>query len=286
MLGETPPTQYDLNFRCFGVPVRVSPFFWIIGILLGWSISNPGHFIIWMGVFFVSILIHEMGHALMSRRYGFQPWVVLTSFGGVCCRNPYQQPSGHTREREMWISFAGPGIQLIFAALTIIVYGLILTSLAGLPLTEVGYLALFYLNKVLSFGDPGIAEALARGITAVFSQYPMHLVQISHTETMLSASHSWFHYFSVVVYFLLQINIFWAILNLMPILPLDGGHLSMHFCEKINPREGRRRAVFISATVAGCLAAFAAIRLGHLFIAIFFGYFCFQSIQMLMHEQY
>jgi hypothetical protein len=35
LLGEPGRTQVDLNFSLFGIPVRVHPFFWVIGVLLG-----------------------------------------------------------------------------------------------------------------------------------------------------------------------------------------------------------------------------------------------------------
>ena len=35
LLGEPAPSPADLHFRLFGIPVRVSPWFWVVSLLLG-----------------------------------------------------------------------------------------------------------------------------------------------------------------------------------------------------------------------------------------------------------
>jgi Zn-dependent protease len=50
------------------------------------------------------------------------------------------------------------------------------------------------------------------------------------------------------------INFFWAILNLLPVFPLDGGQVTREICEGVSPREGTRFALGISMVVAGLLA--------------------------------
>ena len=57
-----PPTQYDLRFAIAGIPVRVHPLFWLITILFGFS-ADLIQLLIWVFVVFVSILVHELGHA-------------------------------------------------------------------------------------------------------------------------------------------------------------------------------------------------------------------------------
>ncbi|HSO11633.1 MAG TPA: hypothetical protein VLT51_04610, partial [Anaerolineales bacterium] len=83
LLTQTPPpTQYDLRFSIAGIPVRVHPLFWLIALLLGSSgalVEIP----IWILVVFVSILVHELGHALAFRRYGIQSHIVLHAMGGL-----------------------------------------------------------------------------------------------------------------------------------------------------------------------------------------------------------
>src|SRR5262249_23640596 len=58
------PSRYDINFRLFGVPVRVSPGFWLlhsaIGVLLMLWARHPIALPIWFGCVFFSVLLHEM----------------------------------------------------------------------------------------------------------------------------------------------------------------------------------------------------------------------------------
>ncbi|GAF97863.1 unnamed protein product, partial [marine sediment metagenome] len=67
-LAEPPPTQADLNFRLFGFNVRVSPWFWLLAVILGaggiGGGTPPREILIWVAVVFVSILVHEFGHTL------------------------------------------------------------------------------------------------------------------------------------------------------------------------------------------------------------------------------
>jgi stage IV sporulation protein FB len=50
------------------------------------------------------------------------------------------------------------------------------------------------------------------------------------------------------------INIFWGILNLFPIWPLDGGQISRDFCTTVSPRNGLRISLAISFLLAALLA--------------------------------
>ena len=66
-LGEPSRTQFDLNFSLWRIPVRVHPLFWLAGLLLGPRRADPPAIMIWMAAFFVGILCHELGHALVMR---------------------------------------------------------------------------------------------------------------------------------------------------------------------------------------------------------------------------
>ncbi len=79
--------------------------------------------------------------------------------------------------------------------------------------------------------------------------------------------------------FLILINILWGLLNLIPMLPLDGGHVM----ENLLPGEAlqrRRRAAIVSIVVGLSLAYFLYQR-GEDFFALFVLYFAFQSMAVL-----
>jgi hypothetical protein len=54
---------------------------------------------------------------------------------------------------------------------------------------------------------------------------------------------------------LLFINLFWALMNLLPVWPLDGGMIAREVCSAASPRDGLR----ISLMISGCVAAALAI---------------------------
>ena len=83
LLGEPPESQYDLHFSLLGIPVRVHPYFWLVSVLMGWNQGDAKLALLWVAAVFVSILVHEMGHALVIRYYGWSPRVTLYSFGGL-----------------------------------------------------------------------------------------------------------------------------------------------------------------------------------------------------------
>ena len=69
MLGQVGPTEFDLRFSFLGIPVRVHPLFWVAAVVLGFPRGETGGqafalILVWTACLFVSILVHEMGHAL------------------------------------------------------------------------------------------------------------------------------------------------------------------------------------------------------------------------------
>lgn len=124
MFGQIPETPYDLRFNVIGIPTRVHPAFFIVSAIMGWShgwaqmlgTSVLVVALLWTACVFVSILIHELGHAVMAQRFGWPPQITLYHFGGLAAYSPTW---GHTRGKSIAIALAGPGAGFIL-------YGLIL----------------------------------------------------------------------------------------------------------------------------------------------------------------
>jgi Zn-dependent protease len=102
--GRTP---YDLNFGLFGFRVRVHPFFWLGAALLGgsWLRVDPILLLIWIGVVFISIVVHEFGHAITYRLFGCNSFIVLYAFGGLAV--PYTSVPSR-RWKRILVLLAGP----------------------------------------------------------------------------------------------------------------------------------------------------------------------------------
>jgi stage IV sporulation protein FB len=233
ILSEPPRTQYDLNFRLLGIPVRVHPLFWLVAVLLGMSGSQEAMpLVMWIGVVFVSILVHEMGHALTARAFGWQPWITLHGFGGLASYRPTRRDP----RSQILITLAGPAAGFAFAAVLV---GAIVVS-----------------GHRVEFGWP---ESFLPVRFEFYDKRSLNLLIID----------------------LLYVNIFWGLLNLLPIYPLDGGQIAMEVFQAINPRDGVRQALWLSVVVAAVAGVLAYLKLHELFLAFFCGYMAYTNYMTL-----
>lgn len=82
----------------------------LILALLGWRSGDPGVLVLWVGIGIVSIVVHELGHALVARAAGAEPVVELAGMGGVTRYRP--TPRTETRGWSLAIGLAGPAVGL------------------------------------------------------------------------------------------------------------------------------------------------------------------------------
>ena len=235
LFQEPQPTDYDLSFSIFGIPVRVHPMFWLIGLLLGASSGTIEGILIWVGALFVSILVHELGHALVMRFYGEVPRIALYWGGGLAISGGLSQGASWGRmktHRGTWeqviISFAGPLAGFLLAGVVIGV-----SVVSGMIAAE----------RELNLSD--------KAITILSS------IQVS----------------------LLWINIFWGLVNLMPVHPLDGGQISRALFMEYQPRDGLRNSLWLSVLFGALVAAAGVFFLQSIFMAFLFGSLAFSSYQ-------
>lgn len=169
------------------IPIRIHPLFWMLIVAIGWinSMSLIGT-AVWAAVIFVSILIHEYGHALTAMAFGQKARIDLIGMGGLTTR------SG--KHLKLWQEFL------------VVLNG----PLAGISLY---FLALF-VKRAIETPSPLVSGAL----------------QI-----------------------MIIVNLFWTLLNLLPIQPLDGGRLFSIILEKLFGLKGIKAALFLSMCLAGAL---------------------------------
>ncbi len=240
LLGEPPRTAYDLNFRVAGIPVRVHPMFWLIGLFLGYSGGGPdaGLFmVIWVAVLFVSILIHELGHAFTMRFFGMSPHCILYWFGGLAIADSFGSMYGGRRKgNDSWnqilISFAGPAAGFIFAILIVVVLLLVGGSIDRRGLQS------FDLALSMAWATPPPDSHFA---------------------------------FGVMVRSLLFINILWGMVNLLPVYPLDGGQIARELFVMKDPWQGITRSLWVSVFTGGAMAVFGMLYWQSIFVALMFG---------------
>lgn len=129
MIGVDSRTPLDLRFPLGPIPVRVGILFWVIMALLGFGICqhSPGNtwlnLLVWVACGFVSILTHELGHALAYRAFGSWSAITLHGFGGFA--------EADVAPRAAWqrliVALAGPAA------------GFLVCGLAYLLLNAVGW---------------------------------------------------------------------------------------------------------------------------------------------------
>lgn len=112
-----------IRFKFLGIPITVELWFWLTMAFIGGGLSaNSVEALLRVALFvlagFVSILIHEMGHALMIRKFGLPTQITLTTFGGYAAH-----PAGIlSRKKSFIVTAAGPVIQIVFGLFVWLIY--------------------------------------------------------------------------------------------------------------------------------------------------------------------
>jgi stage IV sporulation protein FB len=114
----------ELGFRLFGLPIRVSLFFLLMGYVLRPAEARdfPPLMLAWLVVMFAGVLVHELGHALTARRFGQEPEILLHGWGGVTY---WTQRGLVGAGRRLLISAAGPAVGIALGLILALVQGAI-----------------------------------------------------------------------------------------------------------------------------------------------------------------
>lgn len=101
-----------MRFTLLGVPVLVQPLFLLGAVLLGLSFFGGAlqPLLVWVPIVFFAVLVHELGHALMGRRFGLDPEIHLLMLGG---RTVWSSGRRLTPGPSILVSFAGPAVGLV-----------------------------------------------------------------------------------------------------------------------------------------------------------------------------
>lgn len=189
------------------MPVVVRGSFLLIAAFIGFvGVGDIPRTVAWIAIVFLSILIHELGHAFTARTYGSKVAIELNGLGGL---TRWAAPDGElTPGRRALIAAAGSATGLVFGGLVWVAAG--------------------------QFGPYS----------------PLGAFILEST---------------------IYVNVFWGLLNWLPIRALDGGHLLDSFLEKVVPEKAEKvgRVVFMVTAAVGLVVA---IQLDLFFIAILAGW--------------
>ncbi len=159
-----------MDLKLGSIPLRIQGSFFLMAAVLGFGEGNPARLAIWIVVVLVSVIFHELGHALMGKAFGLSPRIVLQGMGGLTYFD------GARAELSTWrsiaISVAGPFAGFAFG---LVIVGL---QLAGLhpahPLAQHALRLLLWVNiawgvfnllPMLPLDGGNVLRAVARGIT-------------------------------------------------------------------------------------------------------------------------
>ncbi len=252
LLGEPAPTQFDINFSILGVPVRVHPLFFLGVLLFGGikNLANPTWLAIFGVTLFLSVLGHELGHVMAFGYYGIRSRVVLMLFGGLAIPDSgmgsgiWSNFGGYTNNRR---NTQGWGQVVISGAgpaanFVMALVVAIAANLAGISVT-------FHLNQGLEVWSV-VTNNAALGNLVLF------------------------------IMAMLYVNTYLGLLNLLPIIPMDGGQISRALFVMADPWRGLNNSLWLSCITGGAMAVWMLTQ-GDQFLAIWFGVLGFGAFQQL-----
>lgn len=240
LIGEIPPTPWDLHFSVGPIPVRVSPYFWLLGLMWVGG-RDPQVMIMGLLAMFLSILIHELGHCMAFAHFGIASHILLYHFGGLAIPEMSYRGMGRTTSlrplESVIVSAAGPAFQMLFGALVI------------LGLTLGGFDVPFHFPYLDASLPTSAQRPLPPTSEAFFSMF-------------------------------LHVSILWAIFNLAPVFPLDGGHIARQLMILAGQPNAIHNSLMLSIAT-GALLAMYGLSTGNIFIAIMFGMLAMSNYQEL-----
>ncbi len=178
-----PRGPFTLAFTLGNIPVAIEPSFWVMSLLMGSRTGYQG-MLLYTGVLLISLMVHELGHALMALAFGSRASIRLYSLGGLT----YHERLG--RVPSILTSLAGPFSGFLLGGIIILV------------------------ERFLPLQEP---QPRLEWLLMLFK---------------------W-------------VNLGWGVVNLAPVLPLDGGHV----LAKVLGEKREKLAVRLSTVFGGLIAA-------------------------------
>ncbi len=217
-----------MSWRVLGIGIQIKLSFWIVSALYGWLILKIEQdargqeletsewlirILIWVSCTLVSVLVHELGHVLVGRVFGHAGNIVLAGMGGQAA-GKYE--SLHPWQR-MLVAAAGPCAGFLFLGMQFV-------------------LDFSQWNMLMDWLD--------------WEKWKVrwYLIDLITGNPLFRINHG---YYRITMQFLMLMNLFWNVLNLLPIMPMDGGMILREICIMVFRAHGLIIAYSISILLAG-----------------------------------
>lgn len=188
-----------VRFSLFGIPISIDWSFLIVPLFAwgqGWQRA-----LIWTVIVFVSVLLHELGHAVAMKVFGFGPRISVYALGGLTF---WPESAAPSVKQSFVVSGAGPAVSV-----------------------SLGLISLLAL-KLAPAASPLVSLALEQSV--------------------------W-------------VNLVWGLINLLPLMPLDGGNL-LDTGATILTKTPRPRWVGLVAIVTGLAVIAGGLLIAQPFLAM------------------
>ena len=173
--------------KVLGIPTKIDPSFYVLSLFLGASRGlNLPLLLEWLVVVFTSVLLHELGHALVARRFGLSPQITLYSMGGL---TSWSEATEIAPQKNLAISLAGPAAGFLLGGVLFLTAPALLRAVPSELLTvayhdllwvNIGW-GIFNLFPILPLDGGHVLLTLERWLTRKQDQI------ISHTISLLGS---------------------------------------------------------------------------------------------------
>jgi stage IV sporulation protein FB len=108
----------SITFRLLGFPITIGIAFPLVLGALGWISRLSGALLlVWVVFGTLAILLHELGHAVVFRRYGLESSIQFWFLGGLAVPNDQEAAEKLTDRQMLVVAIAGPAVGLVLGAI-------------------------------------------------------------------------------------------------------------------------------------------------------------------------
>jgi stage IV sporulation protein FB len=230
-------SPFELRWRLFGIRFRIGPSFWIFSAIMGFLVMQAEQsmrqqalstqtmllrVLFWVLCTFASVLVHELGHVIVGRIFGQPGDIALYGMGGQAA-GKYEKLTSWQR---IFVAAAGPGAGFLFLG-------------AQVALDSHNWnLFMDYFNLQSMKVELNLINKITDNVWRMNSPN-----------------------FRIIMGFLFLMNLFWNVLNLLPIFPMDGGMIVREIFVMIFPTNGLKLTYGFSFFLAGLVVVYSLVKL-------------------------